>query len=158
MRQNSTIFYLHITFLMLLVTFTVSSQNIPQIDVLTTEQGLTFRDVRAVAQDTMGFMWFGTQQGLNRYDGYNFKVYNSNKGNPNFIENDKITSNIKLVESTNNLWYVANEKLFRLELQTDYVTDFTEANGIRGQVLLLYLDELYSYNNHNKLESKTYLI
>ena len=92
----------------------VYSQNTPQIEVLTTEQGLTFRDVRAIAQDTFGYMWFGTQQGLNRYDGYSFKVYNSNKNNPNYIENDKITSNIKLVERTNNLWYVANEKVFRL--------------------------------------------
>lgn len=142
MKQNSTIFYLHITFLMLLVNFTVSSQNIPQIDVLTTEQGLTFRDVRAVAQDTMGFMWFGTQQGLNRYDGYTFKVYNSNKGNPNFIENDKITGDIKVVTKTNELWYVANNKIFRLDLQTDYLTDFSEANGIKGQVQIMHKDDL----------------
>ena len=117
------------------------SQNTPQIEVLTTEQGLTFRDVRAIAQDTFGYMWFGTQQGLNRYDGYTFKVYNSNKNNPNYIENDEITSNIKLVKSTNNLWYVANEKVFRLQLQTGNLTEFTDTNGIRGQVLLLYLDD-----------------
>ena len=127
---------------MVLVTSTVSSQNIPQIEMLTTEDGLTFRDVRAVAQDTMGYMWFGTQQGLNRFDGYHFKVYNSNKDNPNFIENDKITANIKIANSTNDLWYVANEKIFRLHLQTDYITDFSEADGVKGDVLMLYKDEL----------------
>ncbi len=142
MRKNSTIFFFHIIFIMMLVTSNVSSQNIPQIEILTTEQGLTFRDVRAVAQDTMGFMWFGTQQGLNRYDGYSFKVYNSNKANPNFIENDKITSNFKIVNSTNDLWYVANEKIFRLQLQTDYLTNFSETEGVKGDVLMLYKDEL----------------
>ena len=99
----------------------MKSQNIPQIEILTTEQGLSFRDVRAIAQDTSGLMWFGTRQGLNRYDGYNFKVYNSNKGNPNFIEYDKITSNIKIESKTNDLWYVANEKIFRLHLKTDSI-------------------------------------
>lgn len=126
----------------MLVFWSASSQNIPQIEALTTEEGLTFRDVRAIAQDTLGFMWFGTQQGLNRYDGYEFKVYNSNKDNANFIENDKITANIKVVSKTNNLWYVANEKIFRLDLQTDYITDFTEENGIKGEVLFLHKDEL----------------
>jgi len=120
----------------------MKGQNIPQIEALTTDQGLTFRDVRAVAQDTMGYMWFGTQQGLNRFDGYHFKVYNSNKGNPNFIEYDKITSNIKIVNSTNDLWYVANEKIFRMHLQTDSISIFSEANGVRGDVLMLYKDEL----------------
>jgi len=125
----------------MLVTSLVSSQNIPQIEVLTTEQGLTFRDVRAIAQDTLGLMWFGTQQGLNRYDGYTFKVYNSNKNNPHFIENDKITSGIKLVNSTNELWYVANEKIYKLNLETDSITSFTKNNEIKGDVLFIYKDK-----------------
>ena len=142
MKNKSILFYFYSIVFFIGIPLGLISQNIPQIEVLTTEQGLTFRDVQAVAQDTMGFMWFGTQQGLNRYDGYSFKVYNSNKDNPNFIENDKITGDIKVVAKTNDLWYVANNKIFKLNLQTDYLTDFTEANGIKGQVQIMHKDDL----------------
>jgi hypothetical protein len=33
-------------------------------------------------QDDQGFMWFGSQYGLNRYDGYSFKVFKHEPGNP----------------------------------------------------------------------------
>ncbi len=43
---------------------------------LSVAAGLSHSDVRAIAQDQQGFMWFGTWLGgLNRYDGYTFKVY-----------------------------------------------------------------------------------
>ncbi len=121
--------------------YSLYSQNIPQIEVLTTEQGLTFRDVRAIAQDTFGLMWFGTQQGLNRYDGYTFKVYNSNKDNTNFIEREKISAQIKIIKRTNELWYVANEHIFKLNLETDNINSYTESNGIKGDVLFLHQDD-----------------
>ena len=142
MKNKSILFYLYSIVFFIGIPLGLKSQNIPQIEILTTEQGLNFRDVRAVTQDTMGFMWFGTQQGLNRYDGYSFKVYNSNKDNPNYIENDKITGDIKVVTKTNELWYVANNKIFKLDLQTDYLTDFTETNGIKGQVQIMHKDDL----------------
>ncbi|MBO9681309.1 MAG: hypothetical protein J7502_01330 [Flavisolibacter sp.] len=37
--------------------------------------GLSQSTVQAIAKDRYGFMWFGTQDGLSRYDGYKFKVY-----------------------------------------------------------------------------------
>jgi signal transduction histidine kinase/DNA-binding response OmpR family regulator/ligand-binding sensor domain-containing protein len=41
----------------------------------TTEDGLSHRRVRSFTQDVYGFIWMGTPYGLNRYDGYEFKVY-----------------------------------------------------------------------------------
>ncbi len=50
---------------------------------ITTEDGLSHHEVLFVLQDTQGFMWFGTKQGLNKYDGMNITSYlydyNSNK-------------------------------------------------------------------------------
>ena len=46
------------------------------------EEGLSQSVVNAMAQDTMGFLWFGTQDGLNRYDGYNFTIYKFNPEDP----------------------------------------------------------------------------
>lgn len=41
----------------------------------TIDQGLSQSSVNTIAQDHQGYMWFGTQDGLNRFDGYTFKVY-----------------------------------------------------------------------------------
>lgn len=42
---------------------------------LTTADGLSQSTVTAILKDQQGFMWFGTREGLNRYDGYQFKIY-----------------------------------------------------------------------------------
>ena len=42
---------------------------------LTLENGLSQSTINAIVQDRQGFMWFGTQDGLNRYDGYDFKIF-----------------------------------------------------------------------------------
>ena len=42
---------------------------------LSLEDGLSQTTVTAIVQDPAGFMWFGTQDGLNRYDGYQFVHY-----------------------------------------------------------------------------------
>ncbi|MFH4967450.1 two-component regulator propeller domain-containing protein [Gaetbulibacter sp. M240] len=63
-----------------LILFLLSSLNIKgqekiEFDHLTVENGLSHNGVRSIAQDSMGFMWFGTRDGLNRYDTQEFKIY-----------------------------------------------------------------------------------
>ncbi len=47
---------------------------------LSSEHGLSQASVHCILQDRRGFMWFGTQDGLNRYDGYRFTVYKHDRG------------------------------------------------------------------------------
>lgn len=60
----------------------VSPASLPEIcdcvlrfDQISIEDGLSQSSVHVILQDSRGFMWFGTQDGLNRYDGYTFKTY-----------------------------------------------------------------------------------
>ncbi len=46
-----------------------------RFDRIGIEQGLSQSSVNVIFQDSRGFLWYGTQDGLNRYDGYTFKVY-----------------------------------------------------------------------------------
>ena len=50
---------------------------------ISTAEGLSQIRVMNIVQDDLGFMWFGTLAGLNRFDGYTFKVFVHERGNPN---------------------------------------------------------------------------
>ena len=63
-----------------------------RFDHLNIEEGLSQSSVNAILQDSRGFMWFGTEDGLNRYDGYTFKVYKPDPDSPNGISDRWITS------------------------------------------------------------------
>ncbi len=51
------------------------SQNTIYFDRISTNNGLSQGDVNCIYQDNKGFMWFGTHDGLNKYNGYEFTVY-----------------------------------------------------------------------------------
>ncbi len=59
---------------------------------LTIEDGLSQSTIFKIHQDSQGYMWFGTTDGLNKYDGYNFEVYNFNPADSNSISGNSITS------------------------------------------------------------------
>ncbi|MFL5762430.1 MAG: two-component regulator propeller domain-containing protein [Bacteroidia bacterium] len=54
------------------------------------DQGLSMGVVNCVLQDSRGFMWFGTQDGLNKYDGYNITVFKNNQLDSNTLSNNFI--------------------------------------------------------------------
>ena len=49
---------------------------------ISSEQGLSSTDVQNVLRDRQGFLWFGTLDGLNRYDGYKMKVFKNTLTDP----------------------------------------------------------------------------
>ncbi|OJJ21075.1 hypothetical protein BKI52_10920 [marine bacterium AO1-C] len=69
----------------------VSTQDI-NFSTINSSQGLSQNTVNCVLQDRRGFLWFGTGDGLNRYDGYQFKVYQHELDNKNSLSNNYILS------------------------------------------------------------------
>src|SRR3569832_81260 len=63
-----------IVLLLLAITPSVAFEGTP-VTYLGIELGLSNNAVTSIYQDHDGFMWFGTYDGLNRYDGYGFKVF-----------------------------------------------------------------------------------
>ena len=57
---------------------------------LTGEEGLSSGSVFGIAQDNRGFLWFATGDGLSRYDGYSFRIYRFERGNPNSLTNNSL--------------------------------------------------------------------
>ncbi|MCF8379063.1 MAG: hypothetical protein K9H49_05760 [Bacteroidales bacterium] len=68
-----------------------AQQNAVAFKHLTLEDGLSQNSVNCILQDKNGFMWFGTHDGLNRYDGYQFIHYRTERNNKNSLSNNYIT-------------------------------------------------------------------
>src|SRR5579862_2631321 len=84
---------------------------------LSTEDGLSQTMVWQIVQDDRGFMWFGSQYGLNRYDGYKFKVFKHEPGRPNSLSGVYIYSLFK--DRVGSLWIGCDEFLDKFDPVTE---------------------------------------
>jgi signal transduction histidine kinase/ligand-binding sensor domain-containing protein/DNA-binding NarL/FixJ family response regulator len=74
---------------------------------LSVASGLSHNNVLSILRDRQGFMWFGTQLGgLNRYDGYEFKVYRNDPGNGRSLGHNYVWT--MLQDRAGNLWVGTN--------------------------------------------------
>ena len=73
-----------------------------RFDRLGSADGLPNNDVRAIVQDRRGFLWFGTQEGLVRYDGTSVRVYRPRENDPTSISAGYVTA--LAVDPTGKLW------------------------------------------------------
>jgi len=92
--------------LLILITFIYTnyswSQNNAYFEHITTNDGLSQSDINNIYQDAYGFMWFGTHDGLNKYDGYKFTIYKPDATNENSINSNLIFSITG--DEKGNLW------------------------------------------------------
>src|ERR1700761_693261 len=67
-----------------------------------TSEGLSQINVNCIIQDSRGFMWIGSRNGLNRYDGYKFISYRFDSQNKNSLSNNMITDVVE--DHEGNIW------------------------------------------------------
>jgi len=84
---------------------------------LARDQGLSQTRVTHIVQDDLGFIWFGTQYGLNRYDGYRFKVFVHDHSQPDSVGGVDILALFK--DRTGALWIGCAHSLDRLDPSTE---------------------------------------
>ena len=78
------------------------SQGFQHNQILTGKNGLSQNLIYCIYQDHKGFIWFGTKDGLNKYDGYEFKVYRHQPGNKWSLSNNNIRAITE--DKSGNLW------------------------------------------------------
>jgi len=88
-----------------LAFFAVTYQAFAQVKKIGSQQGLSNNSVTAIFEDKEGFMWFGTMDGLNKYDGYGFKIFRNLTSDTHFKLDNKInaigeTSDGKIIVGT----------------------------------------------------------
>ncbi|MBI2380147.1 MAG: diguanylate cyclase [Gammaproteobacteria bacterium] len=89
--------------LLLMVGSSAAGENLPlKFQRYGLEQGLSQSVVTQIVQDARGFLWLGTQDGLNRFDGYGFRYYRHSHDQPDSLAANFISA--LLVDSHGRLW------------------------------------------------------
>ncbi|WP_373523130.1 two-component regulator propeller domain-containing protein, partial [Aquiflexum sp.] len=102
--------------------FPLHAQSDLKFERLSTEDGLSHNYVQSIYQDKDGFMWFGTGDGLNKYNGYNFQTYRADPRNPQHTLNSNFIYSIH--EDRKERIWVGSHGLNLLDKQTESFTTF----------------------------------
>ncbi len=113
----------------------ISTKSDRDFQRIGTEHGLSNSYVEVMLQDSKGFMWFGTSDGLNKYDGYEFTVYKPDRSNPHSITDNTVTA---LLEASDGLlWMGTSEgKLCSFDRRDEKFTTYSiESTPIFGTAI-----------------------
>jgi two-component system, sensor histidine kinase ChiS len=116
-----------------LFTASISAQTL-QFRHLTNRDGLSHPYVRSIVQDKLGFMWFGTYDGLNKYDGYKFTVYRHVENDPSSIPSNTIITMCK--DPQGNLLIGTTGGLSVYDDDRDIFVTYNEIGGFRLDSML----------------------
>ncbi len=116
----------HIIFSILCFTVAQAQINNRKFYHITRDNGLSQSTVNCIVKGSNGFMWFGTNDGLNKYDGYNFTCYRYDEKDPNSIGLGRI--NVLFVDRKGRLW--AGTDQGGLNLYDQKMDNFKRINAI----------------------------
>jgi len=90
---------------------------------LKVEDGLPQNTINAIAKDHFGFMWFGTNNGICRFDGYSFEIFKSDKSKTNSLPDNMISS----IEPgfDGKIWIGSSNGLSYYDPQSDRIRNFS---------------------------------
>jgi ligand-binding sensor domain-containing protein/signal transduction histidine kinase len=88
-----------------------------KLDHYNTDDGLSQNQIYGMVQDKQGFIWFATDEGLNRFDGYEFKVFRHTRGDSTALADNSIHA--LLLDRTDVLWIGTNNGLSQYRSKTE---------------------------------------
>lgn len=119
----------------------LAAQPIPdtlslRFNLIGAKEGLSQGMVTGIVQDSKGFMWFATKDGLNRYDGYEMKVFRHDPKDPYSLPANKLTG--IAIDKNGNFWIAtANRGLWRMQLETERFYPFAMPNQLCETIIRL---------------------
>lgn len=124
-----------ITFIVLILGFICCAQAIDEhyyFKSLSSQNGLSQNTVSAIIQDSKGFMWFGTKDGLDRYDGISFRHFKYDRTNPGSLGNNFVRSLYEDVEG--NIWVGTDAGVYIYYPEKDIFQHFVELSDKNTRV------------------------
>lgn len=124
------------------------SPEMARFNHYTSTDGLSQQVVRATAQDSDGFIWFGTEDGLNKFDGYNFKVYRNEKGNNKSLPDNFIYT--LCPSKDGDMWIGTNNGgVAKYHKETDNFTSYQYSEESINSLSANRIESLIEDNNGN---------
>jgi ligand-binding sensor domain-containing protein/serine phosphatase RsbU (regulator of sigma subunit) len=136
---------LHIIFIILQFIRPLEAQNYLQPEILPVENGLSSQTVTCLTFDRKGYLWVGTQSGLERYDGYRFIQFFQPK-NGQFTASDQ---QIKAVQTDRqgNLWILSDAGLSQYVYRSGEIKSYTLSTGDSASFTEKAAKDMYAGNN-----------
>jgi ligand-binding sensor domain-containing protein/signal transduction histidine kinase len=122
--------------------------SVTNFDHLSSSDGLSDNNVETIFQDSKGFMWFGTRNGLNKFDGNHFKSFTMDPNNPNTISNNVIWD---IHEFQQQLWIATEQGLNVLESDGNRFRRFLPSNDQQGKSVNYGFIKTLETNHDGKL-------
>ena len=107
----------------------------PRFTRLSIEQGLSQNTVQAILQDRVGFLWFGTEEGLNRWDGYTFVSFKHDPQDPKSLPDNLVS--VLLEDRRGRIWVGTGTGLSLYDPRTE---TFDRVHATRRRVTALLED------------------
>lgn len=103
-------------------------------------EGISQLSVMTIYQDSRGYLWFATKNGLNRFNGKEYKIYHREDGNEQSLSNNSVTSITEDQEGF--LWVGTSNGLNRIDLNTNEIKRYNlETNGlVANSISTVYTD------------------
>lgn len=138
---------IRLLYLLLLLFFSIpmlASENLNfHFKKIQVDEGLSENTIYCILQDSKGFIWFGTKDGLNRYDGSNFRVFRHIASNPFSLGNNFIRS---IAEGDNHQLYIGTDvglyimdAIHEAFVQVNYETE--DGTNLVSAINALYIDK-----------------
>ena len=139
-----------------------SQQKSIKFDTYNIEDGLSQSQVTSIRQDHTGYLWIATQDGLNRFDGYDFRVLKNDRNDENSLPNNYV--HFLLPDMAGNLWFGTNRGIGMLNPQNGQIRKInrTEYPDLRGYIFTHLAFDQYGHlwalsekNGINKINTQS---
>jgi ligand-binding sensor domain-containing protein/serine phosphatase RsbU (regulator of sigma subunit) len=136
---------LHIALITLLFHRSLYSQSYLPPERFTIQDGLTSDNITAIEADHDGYLWVGTPQGLNRFDGYVFRQFSTEQSG-NVSENEQSIENIKS-DSLGNLWILNSAGIDLRDTRNGVVSQYSSTYFTSSGYPVPKLIDVYAIDN-----------
>lgn len=126
MFQRTILRPTYLIYLLFLLPFNVCHAQSYYFKHYQVEQGLSNNTVYCTLQDKHGFLWFGTKDGLNRFDGYTFKIFRHDPKDKNSVSSNMIHA--LSLDKDGNLWVGNDQGLDKYNFKTENFTHVNASN------------------------------
>jgi len=106
------------------------------------DDGLSQNAVLTICEDKYGFMWFGTEDGVNRFDGYNVTIYRNDPEDTSSLIHNYVHKIVK--DSDGDLWFATEGGLCKYNYQDDSFTQVETKNVGEDQIANSLITNIYA--------------